>query len=131
VRFDHGGKTYEFSDTDMTLPACRAVKQHLGMTYGEWAAGLRAQTLDVDAMLAMVYTAKRRDGEAVSWEDLEAAFSPNDLLLSIAKHLKAQAVDAGVDVSEINLPDDLEDAADEKKPKQTPRKPRKTRAATS
>lgn len=69
IKFELGGTTYEYDDTTMAVKEARLIKKHTGMGLRSWALGL--QDMDVDALVAMVFLAKRRAGEALRWEDLD------------------------------------------------------------
>lgn len=69
IKFELGGNVYEYDDTTMTVKEARLIKQHTSMGLRSWALGL--QDMDVDALVAMVFIAKRRAGEAIRWQDLD------------------------------------------------------------
>lgn len=69
IRFELGGTRYEYDDTMMTVKEARVIKEHTKMGLRSWALGL--QDMDVDALVGLVFIAKRRAGEAIRWQDLD------------------------------------------------------------
>jgi hypothetical protein len=69
IKFDLVGTTYEYDDTSMTVSEARILKKHAGYGLRSWALAL--QDMDPDALVGLVFLAKRRAGEAVRWQDLD------------------------------------------------------------
>lgn len=69
IKFGLGDSQYEYDDTSMTVAELRIIKKHAGMGLRSWALGL--QDMDPDALVGLVFLAKRRAGEAVRWQDLD------------------------------------------------------------
>lgn len=69
INFGLGGTEYEYDDTTMTVAEARIIKKHTAMGLRSWALGL--QDMDPDALVGLVFLAKRRAGEAVRWQDLD------------------------------------------------------------
>lgn len=88
IKFGLGDSSYEYDDTSMTVAEARIIKKHAGMGLRSWALGL--QDMDPDALVGLVFLAKRRAGEAVRWQDL-------DNLDIAAISLVAEEDDADVD----------------------------------
>lgn len=78
IKFELGGTAYEYDDTQMSVKEARLIKQHTGMGLRSWALGL--QDMDVDALVAVVFLAKRRAGEAIRWQDLDT-INVNDITI--------------------------------------------------
>lgn len=95
IKFELGDNTYEYDDTQMSVKEARLIKQHAGMGLRSWALGL--QDMDVDALVAMVFLAKRRAGEAIRWQDLDN-MNINDISIvedeQVVDGAEAEAVDA-------------------------------------
>lgn len=70
IKFGLGGTEYEYDDTTMTVAEARIIKKHTAMGLRSWAMGL--QDMDPDALVGLVFLAKRRSGEAVRWQDLDS-----------------------------------------------------------
>lgn len=69
IKFGLGDSSYEYDDTTMTVAEARIIKKHTEMGLRSWAMGL--QDMDPDALVGLVFLAKRRAGEAVRWQDLD------------------------------------------------------------
>lgn len=69
IKFELGGTRYEYDDSMMTVKEARVIKEHTKMGLRSWALGL--QDMDVDAIVGLVFIAKRRAGEAIRWQDLD------------------------------------------------------------
>lgn len=70
IKFGLGDTEYEYDDTTMTVAEARIIKKHTAMGLRSWAMGL--QDMDPDALVGLVFLAKRRSGEAVRWQDLDS-----------------------------------------------------------
>lgn len=60
---------YEYDDSTLTVKEARVIKKNTGFGLVTWAQGL--QIGDPDALVAMVWLAKTRAGEAVRWQDFD------------------------------------------------------------
>lgn len=69
LRFVLDGTKYEYDDTTLTVKEARVIKKNTGFGLVTWAQGL--QIGDPDALVAMVWLAKTRAGEAVRWQDFD------------------------------------------------------------
>ncbi len=69
IKFGLGDTTYEYDDGTMTVAEARFIKKYAGMGLRSWALAL--QDMDPDALVGLVFLAKRRAGEAVRWQDLD------------------------------------------------------------
>ena len=69
IKFRMGGESYEYDDTTLTVKEARIIKKNAGFGLVTWAKGLSEG--DPDALVAMVWIAKTRAGEAVRWQDLD------------------------------------------------------------
>jgi hypothetical protein len=69
IKFGLGDTQYEYDDGTMTVAEARIIKKHAGMGLRSWAMAL--QDMDPDALVGLVFLAKRRSGEAVRWQDLD------------------------------------------------------------
>lgn len=70
VKFAIKGQPYEMPELDdVTTKELREIKQQTGMGLRALATGF--QDMDPDAFTAVVYIAKRRAGEDISWSDLD------------------------------------------------------------
>lgn len=88
MQLEHDGKTYALDMDEIEAHELRVVEQHSGMTYPEWMEGL--QRGKVDALVAIVFTAKRRAGDTVEWADLDN--------MKVLDLLKAMAEANGLDL---------------------------------
>lgn len=66
---DVKGEWYEFDGNRLLVKEARQLEEHTGMGLREFGDGL--QRGKVDAIIFMVYTAKRRAGEAVQWKQFD------------------------------------------------------------
>lgn len=70
MKFRLNGDTYEIPDPDgMSTKELREVKQNAGVGLRGLMQGL--QEMDPDCVIAIIYVAKRRAGEKVSWSDFD------------------------------------------------------------
>ncbi len=69
IKFALGDTTYEYDDGTMTVAEARFIKKYASMGLRSWALAL--QDMDPDALVGLVFLAKRRAGEAVRWQDLD------------------------------------------------------------
>lgn len=69
LRFSLNGEKYEYDDTSLTVKEARVIKKNAGFGLVTWAQAL--QEGDPDALVAMVWLAKTRAGEAVRWQDFD------------------------------------------------------------
>jgi len=69
IKFKLDGETYEYDDTSLSVKEARIIKKNAGMGLVSWARGLADG--DPDALVAMVWLAKTRAGEAIRWQDLD------------------------------------------------------------
>ena len=69
INFKVGESEYAYDDASMTVAEARLIKKHSGFGLKSWAMGL--QDMDPDALVGLVFLAKRRAGEAVRWQDLD------------------------------------------------------------
>jgi hypothetical protein len=69
LRFMLDGEKYEYDDTSLTVKEARVIKKNTGFGLVTWAQAL--QQGDPDALVAMVWLAKTRAGEAVRWQDFD------------------------------------------------------------
>ena len=69
INFKVGESAYDYDDTTMTVAEARLIKKHSGFGLKSWAMGL--QDMDPDALVGLVFLAKRRAGEAIRWQDLD------------------------------------------------------------
>lgn len=86
IKFGVGGTNYEYDDSTMTVAEARIIKKHTNMGLRSWAIGL--QDMDPDALVGLVFIAKRRAGEAIRWQDLD------DLDIAAIELVAEEAVDA-------------------------------------
>ena len=63
------GEVYDFDDTKLSVKEARTIKELTGLGISQWGEGIRDG--DPDALVAMIYLAKKRSGEAVRWRDLD------------------------------------------------------------
>lgn len=94
MKISHDGREYEFDMDSLEAHELRAVEQHTGMTFPEWGEGL--QRGKVDALVAVVFTAKRRAGDDLEWSDLDNLNVP-ELMVAMAEvnGLDAEAIARG------------------------------------
>jgi hypothetical protein len=69
LKFTIEGRTYDYDETSMPVKEARLIKKHTGFGIVTMANGLREG--DPDALVAMIFLAKRRAGEVVRWQDLD------------------------------------------------------------
>ncbi|MBP2370219.1 hypothetical protein [Pseudonocardia parietis] len=91
MKIEHDGETYEFDMDSVNAQELRLVEQHADMTFAEWQQGL--QRGKVNALVALVFLAKRRAGSDVEWSDLDS--------LNIQDLLEAMAEVNGVDLDAV------------------------------
>lgn len=91
MKIEHDGQTYDFDMDSVEAHELRLVEQHADMTFAEWNAGLKRGK--VNALVALVFLAKRRAGSDVEWSDLDS--------LNIADLMEAMAEANGVDLDAV------------------------------
>lgn len=69
IRFKINGEPYEYDDSTLSVKEARIIKKNTGLGLVSWAKGLSEG--DPDALVALVWIAKTRAGEAVRWQDLD------------------------------------------------------------
>lgn len=69
LNFVLDGIKYKYDDTTLTVKEARVIKKNTGFGLVTWAQAL--QIGDPDALVAMVWLAKTRNGEAVRWQDFD------------------------------------------------------------
>lgn len=69
MKFRVDGESYNFDEDRLLVSEARVIKKQAGMGLTEWSEGL--QNGDPDAIVSMIYLAKKRSGEAVRWSDLD------------------------------------------------------------
>jgi hypothetical protein len=69
INFKLSGEPYEYDDSTLSVKEARVIKKNTGMGLVSWARGLADG--DPDAMVALVWLAKTRAGEAIRWQDLD------------------------------------------------------------
>lgn len=69
MQFKIEGRTYEFDESRLTVAEARVIKKHAGLGLAEFGDGIRRG--DPDAIVSMLFIAKRRAGEAVRWQDFD------------------------------------------------------------
>jgi hypothetical protein len=69
IRFKLNGVPYEYDDSTLTVKEARVIKKNAGFGLVTWAKGLSEG--DPDALVALVWIAKTRAGEAIRWQDLD------------------------------------------------------------
>lgn len=69
LRFRASGYEYEYDETSMLVSEARLIKKHAGFGLTGFSEGLRAG--DPDALVAMLFLAKRRSGVACRWQDFD------------------------------------------------------------
>lgn len=70
MKFTYNGTVYDFDTESLTVAEGREVKKYTGMSLSEWQQGL--ESVDADAMAALVYTAVHRGGGTIEWSDLDS-----------------------------------------------------------
>jgi hypothetical protein len=70
MKFSYKSKIYEFDADTLTVAEGREIKNLTGMTLQEWQVAL--ESVDADAMAALVLTAVRREGGTIEWSDLDS-----------------------------------------------------------
>lgn len=63
------GEKYEFDQGSMPVGEARLIKERTGMGFAAWAAGV--SDMDPDAIVALVFLAKKRAGEAPRWSQFD------------------------------------------------------------
>lgn len=91
MKIVHDGRQFDFDLDSVEAHELRLVEQHTAMTFPEWAEGL--QRGKVDALVAIVFVAKRRAGDDVEWADLDG--------LNIPELMETMAEANGLDVEAI------------------------------
>lgn len=69
LRFRAGDQEYDYDETSMLVSEARIIKKHAGFGLTGFAEGLRNG--DPDALVAMLFLAKRRSGVACRWQDFD------------------------------------------------------------
>lgn len=69
LKFTLDGVKYVYDDSTLTVKEARVIKKNAGFGLVTWAQAL--QIGDPDALVAMVWLAKTRNGEAVRWQDFD------------------------------------------------------------
>lgn len=69
MKFRVEGEDYEFDESTLTVAEARLIKKHTGMGLKSFAES--SKDGDPDALVAIVFLAKRRANEAVRWQDLD------------------------------------------------------------
>lgn len=69
MKFEVGDRAYEIDVDDLTTAECRIIHKKTGL--GLWAFGRGLAEAVPDALIALVFIAKKRNMEAVRWEDLD------------------------------------------------------------
>lgn len=70
MKFRIEGEDLEFEEDTLTVAEARLIKKHTGMGLKSFAEG--SKDGDPDALVAIVFLAKRRAGQAVRWQDLDS-----------------------------------------------------------
>lgn len=60
------GKTYDYQPDRLMYSEAKLIQKHTGMKLDAWQAGLRQ--MDPDAIAALLFTLRRRAGEALEWD---------------------------------------------------------------
>lgn len=71
MKFTWGDTEYDFDTNQLSYTEAKTIKRHTGLTVGQFEQGCRFAVLDPDALVAMLYLAKVRAGEDVSFGDFE------------------------------------------------------------
>lgn len=95
LKFILDGTKYEYDDSTLSVKEARAIKKNTGFGLVTWAQAL--QIGDPDALVAMVWLAKTRTGEAVRWQDFDN-FDLATLDLTSADDEEEEAKQEGDDV---------------------------------
>lgn len=69
IRFKMDGQEYEFDETKMLVHEARLIKEHAKLGLLGFGQGLREG--DPDAIVALLFLAKRRAGIACRWKDFD------------------------------------------------------------
>lgn len=69
MRFTVEGREYDFDADKLSVGEARLVKQHTDSGVRSWLNGIN--DYEPDAWLALILIAKKRNGEAVTWNDLQ------------------------------------------------------------
>lgn len=114
MRFAYGDNKYEFDVEDMTVAETRLIKRYSKLTFKKFAHGLAE--LDGDALVAVLYLAKKRAGENPRWSDFD------DLKITeFAETLESDEDDEEPD--DDDLDDDFDDDFDDDDEEEGPTKP--------
>lgn len=88
MKFDLGGKLYEFDGATLSIGEARAVKRNTGLGVLEFERGIK--TLDPDAVAALIWVTLRRAGEEAEWDAVDQ-YDIGEFGASISEHLVADA----------------------------------------
>lgn len=69
INFKLDGQDYEFDESKMIVAEAREIKKHAGLGLIAFGQGLREG--DPDALVALMFLAKRRAGIACRWKDFD------------------------------------------------------------
>lgn len=69
MKFKIDDKVYEFDESRLLVREARELKHYTGMGLKQFGEGLQGG--DADAIVGMLYLARRRAGEAVQWSDFD------------------------------------------------------------
>jgi hypothetical protein len=102
IKFAVDDTDYDFDSDCLTVFEARLIKSQTGQGAGHFMTGIR--DMDGDALAGMIYLAKRRAGEGVTWASLD------DLnLVPVIESIGKRMADAAIK----QLADAREDGADE------------------
>lgn len=119
MKIEHDGRSYDFDMDSLEAHELRVVEQHSGMTLPEWMEGLKRGK--VDALVAIVFTAKRRGGDTVEWSDLDGLVVVDLMrMFAEANGLDVDALERG---EEPELPAALNRASRRAKPAPAAKRP--------
>lgn len=71
------GDKYEFDENKLMTVEARLIKKNTGMGIAEWGEAI--QKGDPDALIALIFLAKKRAGEAPRWNDFDDLDLINDI----------------------------------------------------
>lgn len=80
IRFS--GRSYEYDPNSMSVGEARIIKKNTGYGLAQW--GDELENGDPDALVALLYLAKKRSGEACKWSDFDD-FQLNDLQIEASE----------------------------------------------
>lgn len=100
MRFTVEGREYDFDADRLSVGEAQLVHRHTGMGVKSWLVGIN--DYQPDAWLALVLVAKKRNGEAVTWNDLQNL----DFLEICNSHQAAVAEELQRRIADLQRPSD-------------------------